>query len=555
MKFPIKVHRRLGAAFAAALVAAAVTPAAADAGSYTVHSCQDAAGGAASAEPWGFEFAQPSLSLSDDSCPRGGRHVGLRVAVAHPGDASARMSFLAPADTSIVHYRLWRSARVNPETGYFFSALERFGADWRWAGTGCNGASGCRGVGDPAKPLSDANRWERRPVTPVSGISLYVSCGYSNYAARTCEVARGVAAETWLHRAEVTLADDVAPTFDTAPTGALVSSPTPVTGVVPVSLQASDRGGGLTQAQVEVDGSIVASQALGGEAACTEPYKAPVPCQLQASATVSFDTSAIPDGTHTVRVLLRDAGGNVTPWGPVSLRTANAPPDLSCVPEPVVATGLTLTAGLVAPTAKRGRANRPRARVTLRHSSRKQATFRGRLLGTDGKPVAQAPLCVVWRTEGETGGHQTLARLSTDADGQFSTTVPHGSSRDLWAIYRVANGAVTAKATVRVVPRLVVRPSRRSLRNGQTLVLRGRLVSGPIPSRGVLVLAEAWRGTHWQPFGEVRARGRAGRFRIPYRFTGTTGVQTYSLRVRVVEQAAYPYTGVASRAIRVRVSG
>lgn len=555
MKFPIKVPGRLRAAFAAALVVAAVAPTAADAGSYVVHSCQDGVGGLASAEPWRFEFAQPSLSLSDDSCPRGGRHVGLRVNAAHPGDAAARMSFLAPADTSIVHYRLWRSAKVNPATGYFFSALERFGADWRWAGSGCKGAEGCKGVGDPTKPLSGGNRFERRPVTPASGVSLYVSCGYSNSNARSCEVARGVAAETWLHRADITLADDIAPAFVTPPTGALVNSATPVSGVVPVSLQASDRGGGLTQAQVEVDGSIVASQALGGAAACHEPYKAPVPCPLEASGTVSFDTSAISDGTHTVRVLLRDAGGNVTPWGPVSLRTANAPPDLSCVPTPAVNAGLRLTAGLVAPTARRGRAKRARARVTLRHSSRKQATFRGRLLGGDGKPVAQAPLCVVWRTEGETGGYQTLGRLSTDADGKFSMKVPRGSSRDLWATYRVANGAVTAKATVRVVPRLVVRPSRRSLRNGETLVLKGRLASGPIPSRGVLVLAEAWRGTHWQPFGEVRARGRAGRFQIPYRFTGTTGVQTYALRVRVVEQAAYPYTGAASRAIRVRVRG
>jgi hypothetical protein len=78
---------------------------------------------------------------------------------------------------------------------------------------------------------------------------------------------------------------------------------------------------------------------------------------------------------------------------------------------------------------------------------------------------------------------------------------------------------------------------------------------GPIPSRGVLVRAEAWRGTRWQPFGEVHARRSDGHFRIRYRFTGTAGVQRYTLRVHVAAQAAYPYLGGISPRIHVRVRG
>ena len=133
--------------------------------------------------------------------------------------------------------------------------------------------------------------------------------------------------------------------------------------------------------------------------------------------------------------------------------------------------------------------------------------------------------------------------------------MPRGSSQEIYSIYRTPAGAVTARAVVRVIPRLTITPSHRTLRNGQMLVLTGSLQGGPIPSRGVLVSAQAWRGTYWQPFRDTRARGKAGHYRARYRFVGTHGVQRYTLRVHVAEQGAYPYLAGVSKRIHVRVRG
>jgi hypothetical protein len=96
--------------------------------------------------------------------------------------------------------------------------------------------------------------------------------------------------------------------------------------------------------------------------------------------------------------------------------------------------------------------------------------------------------------------------------------------------------------------------SRRSLRDGETLVLSGRLPGRPLPSRGVLVELQGRREGGWQTFGTTRS-GRRGRFSFGYTFTRTTGVQAYALRARVPRQAAYPYASGASRHVRVRVIG
>jgi hypothetical protein len=539
---------------AAALLAGPATRAA-HAGTYTVYSCQDPSGNLASTSSWSFLIPDPTLNTHDDSCPRGGVHVMLKPGVTHAADDEARMYFWAPDNTVITRYTLWRSARTAPNTEYWFSAMERYGADdWRWAGSGCKET--CSAVGDPATPLAAANKFTRTPPTPATGIALYVSCGLSNSSTDTCPATSGVAAETWLHRADITLADDVRPTFTTAPVGDLLSTGATISGTAAVSLIATDKGGGLTQGEVEVDGTVVATQALGGSGACAQPYTARVPCPLTASDTIAVDTSRLADGTHNVRVLVEDAGGNTTAWGPVTITTHNAPPDESCNPDPAVGAavgGATLRAGLLRPGA-RSKGTGPTS-LTVSYATKKSAQVRGLLRAADGAPMGGAAVCLVWRPQGTPAAWTTLGRVTTGADGRFSAAVPRGSSREIVAIYRTGAGAVTGRAVVRVVPRLTITPSRKSLRNGQVLTLRGTLSGGPIPSRGVLVRAEAWRGTRWQSFGDTRARGAAGRYRIRYRFVGTTGTQRYTLRVHVVAQSGYPYLSGVSKRIHVRVRG
>jgi hypothetical protein len=540
---------------ALALLFAGPTVREARAGTYVIHSCQDPSGNLASTSSWSFRFSDPVTDTHDDTCPRGGVHVMLKPGVTHAADAEARMYFWAPDSTVITRYTLWRSARTAPRTEYWFSAMERYGADdWRWAGSGCKET--CSAVGDPATPLAPANKFTRTPATPATGIALYVSCGLSNSSTDVCPATSGVAAEAWLHRADITLADDVKPSFSTAPVGDLLNTTSPVSGTASASLIATDRGGGLTEGQVEVDGTVVATQALGGSGACAQPYVQRVPCPLTASASIPFDTTQLADGTHSVRVLVQDAGGNTTAWGPVTITTHNAPPDESCNPAPAVGAaigGATLRAGLLRPGAK-SKGTGPTS-LTVRYATKTAARVRGLLRSASGAPLGGAAVCVVWRPQGTGAAWTTLTRTTTGADGRFSVALPRGSSREIYAIYRTAAGAVTGRAIVRVVPRVTITPSRKALRNGQVLTLRGSLSGGPIPSRGVLVRAEAWRGTRWQTFGETRARGTAGKYRVRYRFVGTTGTQRYTLRVHVVAQGGYPYLSGVSKRIHVRVHG
>jgi hypothetical protein len=281
-----------------------------------------------------------------------------------------------------------------------------------------------------------------------------------------------------------------------------------------------------------------------------------VPCPLTASGTLQLDTATLPDGVHSVRVLVQDAAGNTTASGPATLTTHNAPPDESCNPEPgldLATAGMSMRAGLLRP-GKKSKGIGTSA-ITMNYSSKTKAKARGLLRTATGAPLGNQPVCIVWRPSGTTGPLSVLRRVTTKADGRFSIDIPRGSSREIYAIHRTPAGSVVGRVVLRVIPKVSITPSHRNLRNGQILTLRGRLSGGPIPSRGVLVRAEAWRGTRWQTFGETRAKGSKGSFRVRYRFVGTTGSQRYTLRFHVVAQAAYPYLSGVSKRVHVRVRG
>ena len=79
------------------------------------------------------------------------------------------------------------------------------------------------------------------------------------------------------------------------PSGDLLDTQQPLSGVRSASFSASDQGGGVFQALLEADGQVVAStivDANGGN--CVPPFKGAVPCKPSTSGTLSFDTSRCP---------------------------------------------------------------------------------------------------------------------------------------------------------------------------------------------------------------------------------------------------------------------
>jgi hypothetical protein len=115
------------------------------------------------------------------------------------------------------------------------------------------------------------------------------------------------------------------------PVGGLTGSATDAqtwSGVVRFGLNAADVGAGLYRAVVEVDGSDALAMAVGdaspycrdiGPSASVNEFAAAQPCPLRIDdGTLDVDTAKLPQGRHSVRVLLEDGAGNRTAiFGPV----------------------------------------------------------------------------------------------------------------------------------------------------------------------------------------------------------------------------------------------
>lgn len=513
-------------------------PVAARADLYTVHSCKTPSGGVGGA--WEVTLGQLGIDQSKNGCPAGALELRMLAGKAHPADDAITATFAAPAGTEIRAYTLWRTAKLAPPYNYW--QVETTSAGDRVVDA-CRG-SGCLGLGT-GTPLASANRRSASNLSGVRAIKILVTCADGGSATAPCP-GDEPGGRAWLHRADIAIDDGSAPAFSQAPSGALVSSVGALSGIQPVSVSASDRGGGVYQLLFEVDGTVISKLPIdtnGG--ACVPPFTKAMPCKASASATLGFDTASLADGEHQLRLLVTDATAtNTAAWGPIRIVTANS----TCNPEPPVR-GYRLRAGV-----RGGHGARVHLRARVTTSYRRRVRVAGRLLAPGGEPLPGAQLCLAQRNDASNASLRYVGSTTTDAQGRFSYLAPSGPSRRLYVVYRVPGGAVTGTVLVRTRASVSLHASRRHLRTGQSVMLRGRLRRGPIPAQGVLVELQARRLTGWQTFGTARTTAR-GSFRLRYRFVRTRGVQRYTLRARVPRQAAYPYTTGGSNRVGLRVVG
>jgi hypothetical protein len=513
----------------------------AHAGTYTFHSCRTPDGDRADISSWRvFKGSSPSLLVARNRCPNGPFELEMLSSKPQPADQWFFARFLAPADTTISGYQFWRSVQLAKDYGWRYRERTSNGTVDL---DKCYSAYGCWSKGDAMNPFGASNVVRAVGRTDVNGLELVVTCALDDGSTATCP-ATAPGARVQLHRADITLSDQYSPVIASPPTGPLVDPGRILTGEQPVSIAATDKGGGVYQAQFEVDGEIVGTQTIdpnGGS--CAPPFPDPVPCKLSASGTVSLDTVTIPDGDHSLRILVTDATEtNVAAWGPVTIHTANA----FCNPQPIAAPSLDLDASVL------GRKHRRLHAITVGHGRKLRVS--GRLSGPGNEPVADAPVCVVARDSSAGAALRAYRTVTTDAKGRFSYLLRPGASRRVQFVHHVDDGAIVADVVVRVRAAVSLRGSRRTLRNGQTLHMSGKLRARPFPPRGVIVELQARRAGGWQTFATTRTN-RKGRFGYAYTFTRTQGVQRYDLRARVPKQAVYPFESGASRPLRVFVFG
>jgi hypothetical protein len=377
-----------------------------------------------------------------------------------------------------------------------------------------------------------------------------------------CPSPSGSTLRGWVNYASFLVRDDE------PPAGGLVGPAVDAmnwSGVTRLRMTAADAGSGLRRAIVEVDGSPALAIPLSSSNHCDDvgpdpavaEFDRPQPCPLRISdGALDVDSAKLPQGRHSVRVLLEDAAGNRTAiFGPV-VRNIAANGAIGPGSDPALrgaanGDGATDQARLTAHWGVRGSRTRLVSGYGHRH------VVRGRLRGQDGAPIANAVIDLVSKTTA-VNARALVKRAGprTASDGSWRLALPRNvSSRDLTFRYRshVNDTIPTATAAVhlrvRAGLRLAIRP--RVARRGQAIRFAGRLLGGPLPRGGkqIVLMARASRGG-WVRFNVIRTE-RDGRFHTTYRFQQSGGA-TYRFRALSLAEAAYPYAAGGSNVVRVR---
>jgi hypothetical protein len=183
-------------------------------------------------------------------------------------------------------------------------------------------------------------------------------------------------------------------------------------------------------------------------------------------------------------------------------------------------------------------------------------SLRGRLADPGGKPRGGAPVEVLERSAAPGSDWRYLTTVRTTPAGAFEFRATSGSSRTLR--FRYAGSALTQPASadveVRVRAAATIRPDRKGLRNGESVIFKGRLRGRPLPAAGKLIALQARTRRGWRTFANPRARAGDGKWEFRYRFTGTTVRSLYAFRVVVPEESSYPYARGTSKIVTVLVT-
>ncbi|HEX6388853.1 MAG TPA: hypothetical protein VFZ89_05395 [Solirubrobacteraceae bacterium] len=149
-------------------------------------------------------------------------------------------------------------------------------------------------------------------------------------------------------------------------------------------------------------------------------------------------------------------------------------------------------------------------------------------------------------------------QATSNAKGEITAFTRARGTRELRLVYYPHGGADANRGSnlLSLIVRqdALLKLSRRTLRNGQTLRFRGR-VRGTIPRAGARVQLQVKLRTGWLTFKRLTVKPRSGgRFTARYTFRRTTARTRYRFRVRVLPRSTSTYaTGYsASRSVVVR---
>jgi hypothetical protein len=190
----------------------------------------------------------------------------------------------------------------------------------------------------------------------------------------------------------------------------------------------------------------------------------------------------------------------------------------------------------------------------VRHGRR--IKVQGRLTNADGQPLDSATVEVYSDTINDLAGPVTSGIVHTDQAGRFSYVALANRSKLLRFRYAGSRRIRPVQEDFRLsVPAIsTIRARPRRLLNGETVTLKGKVLTRPLPPSGKLIEVQAFFRNRWRTFSTTRA-GTNGRWRFDYQFGGTRGRIHYRLRARLPAEGGYPFDTGYSPVARVVVTG
>lgn len=254
----------------------------------------------------------------------------------------------------------------------------------------------------------------------------------------------------------------------------------------------------------------------------------------------------MPRGTWVLRAAIVDRAGNLT----VTDRRANG--SRMIVKTPLLDETV-LTAGL-------GRQLRD-ARGKLEIGYGQKAYFSGRLTGIEQGGIGGVELTVAEIPFPGSRARQSERTVRTDSRGYYGLWLAAGPGRRVSASFggtRRLEESNSGAVELRVRGRLTFKAKPKRLRTGQKVRFRGRVMARGAwhPVRGNLVQIQYFEESarRWRPVVLARTN-RRGFYRTGYRFRYITGVARIRLRALLVPSSRFPYSGAASKTVKIRVRG
>ena len=367
---------------------------------------------------------------------------------------------------------------------------------------------------------------EQRLSPDSQGYQVGISCGPIEGVISPAPCVAANAVPLLIRGMEVTLTEDHAPSV-LQPSGTLLDGG-PQNGTRGLAYAASDAESGLSKIEVLLGDTLVASRDLTPR--CT--YSDFSVCPTAQHETLQVDTRAVPNGSHRLTVRARDAAGNVglaQDGGTIEVANGPAP-------------------GGPYELAARFNGTK-RATLTVPYGRRVRVSGR---LGQASRPIAAGSLELL-ETPDRRGARERLqGRIRTRSDGTFSAVlVTTRPSRTVKLAYRPAGALPVFSRPLRLRVRAASRV-RASLR-GHLLRFRGRVISGPMPKRGKVIVMEGRApGSAWTAFKTLRT-SRSGRFAGTYRLRVRRPGILLKIRGVVPHEPGYGYVSSRSKSVAVRV--